>query len=383
MKRRRDATAQGEGSHGQSRQALRRCGTPLQVDDLEPQADLGVGVAGCEGFTVLRGLLLDTMADAAAAAAAVYDELGSFAADQLSWTALRDGGNVHSLSDTVKAYSGDYEGMMARGGRYRQQLLVRGRKAEALLDLPHLTRMRRAVLAAVERLVAIPAAVAEPVSHKMPHVALLTEQLIRYLPSDRWFAPHYDKDRRDKSHAPLDPKAQDSPQTSRNCTAQALTLPPTPNLSPTLTLPAIRTLNPNPDQVTHRQTNRARARTRRTFPLTVFPLLPQRRTMALAMCCRPCASAATARCSCSRDQGTRLRSAAPFASPCALATCTCCATRRAGSGCTAWRWPMTSRSRGVRWCGACSWIDAHLVGCGSRRRLRTAPPVLAAHLITV
>ena len=242
MKRRRDATAQGEGSHGQSRQALRRCGTPLQVDDLEPQADLGVGVAGCEGFTVLRGLLLDTMADAAAAAAAVYDELGSFAADQLSWTALRDGGNVHSLSDTVKAYSGDYEGMMARGGRYRQQLLVRGRKAEALLDLPHLTRMRRAVLAAVERLVAIPAAVAEPVSHKVPHVALLTEQLIRYLPSDRWFAPHYDKDRRDKSHAPLDPKAQDSPQTSRNCTAQALTLPPTPNLSPTLTLPAIRTL---------------------------------------------------------------------------------------------------------------------------------------------
>ena len=225
MKRRRDATAQGEGSHGQSRQALRRCGTPLQVDDLEPQADLGVGVAGCEGFTVLRGLLLDTMADAAAAAAAVYDELGSFAADQLSWTALRDGGNVHSLSDTVKAYTGDYEGMMARGGRYRQQLLVRGRKAEALLDLPHLTRMRRAVLAAVERLVAIPAAVAEPMSHKVPHVALLTEQLIRYLPSDRWFAPHYDKDRRDKSHAPLDPKAQDSPQTSRNCPRPK----PTPN----------------------------------------------------------------------------------------------------------------------------------------------------------
>ena len=223
MKRRRDATAQGEGSHGQSRQALRRCGTPLQVDDLEPQADLGVGVAGCEGFSVLRGLLLDTMADAAAAA--VYDELGSFAADQLSWTALRDGGNVHSLSDTVKAYTGDYEGMMARGGRYRQQLLVRGRKAEALLDLPHLTRMRRAVLAAVERLVAIPAAVAEPVSHKVPHVALLTEQLIRYLPSDRWFAPHYDKDRRDKSHAPLDPKAQDSPQTGRNCPRPK----PTPN----------------------------------------------------------------------------------------------------------------------------------------------------------
>ena len=223
MKRRRDATAQGEGSHGQSRQALRRCGTPLQVDDLEPQADLGVGVAGCEGFTVLRGLLLDTMADAAAAAAAVYDELDSFAADQLSWTALRDGGNVHSLSDTVKAYSGDYEGMMARGGRYRQQLLVRGRKAEALLDLPHLTRMRRAVLAAIERLVAIPAAGALP--DKVPHVALLTEQLIRYLPSDRWFAPHYDKDRRDKSHAPLDPKAQDSPQTSRNCPRPK----PTPN----------------------------------------------------------------------------------------------------------------------------------------------------------
>ena len=158
-----------------------------------------------------RGLLLDTVADAAAAAAAVYDELGSFAADRLSWTALRDGGNVHSLSDTVKAYSGDYDGMMARGGRYRQQLLVRGRKAEALLDLPHLTRMRRAVLAAVVRLVATPmrTAAAEPV----PQVALLTEQLIRYLPTDRWFAPHYDKDRKDKSHAPLDPKAHDSPRT--------------------------------------------------------------------------------------------------------------------------------------------------------------------------
>ena len=63
--------------------------------------------------------------------------------------------------------------------------------------------LRRAVLAAVERLVAIPAAGTLP--DKVPHVALLTEQLIRYLPSDRWFAPHYDKDRRDKSHAPLDP----------------------------------------------------------------------------------------------------------------------------------------------------------------------------------
>lgn len=215
MKRQRDA-AEAEASHGQSRQALRRCGTPLQVDELEPQADLGAGVAGCEGFSVLRcGLLLDTVADPAAAAAAVYDELGSFAADRLSWTALRDGGNVHSLSDTVKAYTGDYDGMMARGGRYWQQLLVRGRKAEALLDLPHLTRMRRAVLAAIVRLVATPilTAAAEPVPHKVPHVALLTEQLIRYLPTDRWFAPHYDKDRRDKSHAPLDPKAHDSPRT--------------------------------------------------------------------------------------------------------------------------------------------------------------------------
>ena len=231
MKRQREGTAEAEASHGQSRQALRRCGTPLQVDELEPQADLGAGVAGCEGFTVLRsGLLLDAVADAAAAAAAVYDdavtdasaaaaavydELGSFAADRLSWTALRDGGNVHSLSDTVKAYSGDYDGMMARGGRYRQQLLVRGRKAEALLDLPHLTRMRRAVLAAIVRLVATPTptAAAESVPHKVPQVALLTEQLIRYLPTDRWFAPHYDKDRRDKSHAPLDPKAHDSPRT--------------------------------------------------------------------------------------------------------------------------------------------------------------------------
>ena len=195
MKRQREATAEA----GQSRQTVRRCGTPLQVDELVPQTDLGAGVEGCDGFTVLhRGLVL-------ADAAAVYDELGSFAADRLSWTALRDGGNVDSLCDTVKAYSGDYDCMMARGGRYRQQLLVRGRKAEALLDLPHLTRMRRAVLAAIVRLVAT--AAAEPA----PHVTLLTEQLIRYLPTDRWFAPHYDKDRRDKSHAPLDPKAYDGP----------------------------------------------------------------------------------------------------------------------------------------------------------------------------
>ena len=67
MKRQREGTAEAEASHGQSRQALRRCGTPLQVDELEPQADLGAGVAGCEGFTVLRsGLLLDAVADAAA-----------------------------------------------------------------------------------------------------------------------------------------------------------------------------------------------------------------------------------------------------------------------------------------------------------------------------
>jgi len=40
---------------------------------------------------------------------------------------------------------------------------------------------------------------------------LLTEQLIDYLRDDRWFAPHWDKDRRDKSHAPLNPKAYDGP----------------------------------------------------------------------------------------------------------------------------------------------------------------------------
>ena len=40
---------------------------------------------------------------------------------------------------------------------------------------------------------------------------LLSEQLIRYLLDARWFAPHFDKDRRDASHAPVHPKQYDGP----------------------------------------------------------------------------------------------------------------------------------------------------------------------------
>lgn len=171
---------------------------------LEPLLDptgVALDVGGCAGFCVLRG------PHWCADAEAVYDELGSAAADRLSWTALRDGGNSNALSDTVKAYCGD-GGMLSRGGRYKRQLLVRGRRAEALLGLPHLTAARRSVLASVESLVG---AAADAHSEPRPSVTLLTEQLIRYLPSDRWFAPHYDKDRRDRSHAPLDPKTYDGP----------------------------------------------------------------------------------------------------------------------------------------------------------------------------
>jgi len=201
---------------------IRRCGPPLRVDEL-PAAEtgVGVGVESCAGFSVCRGPFW------CSDPAAVYEALGSAAADQLSWTALRDGGNNTGVSDTVKAYCGDLEGMLARGGRYKRQLLVRGRKAEALLTLPQLERARRAVLASAARHVAAAAApsaassgevqhpatgpVQQMASAQLPMVRLLTEQLIKYLPSDRWFAPHYDKDRRDKSHEPLDPKAFDGP----------------------------------------------------------------------------------------------------------------------------------------------------------------------------
>lgn len=299
---------------------LRRCGVPLQVDELEP-LDFGAGVVGCEGFTVLRrGLLLDASADALADAATVYDELGSASSDRLSWTALRDGGNVDGLCDTVKAYCGTYEGMMARGGRYRQQLLVRGRKAEPLLGLPRITHMRKAVLGAVARLVA---ASAWPAA---PRVALLTEQLIRYLPSDRWFAPHYDKDRRDTSHAPLDPKAFDGPG----------------DLLATLCLGCGRA----------------------SAPCTpVRPMHPPRHPQAASPSSTSPAGA-TARCSCCRARGTRRPADAPSACSCARATCTCCTTLRAGSGSTASRSRTTSRSRAARWSGACSSVersfDAHV-----------------------
>ena len=69
----------------------------------------------CPGFAVLRGTC------DAETAAAVCAELDGRAAGHLSWTALRDGGNPRQLQDTVKAYCGDLDSLLARGGRYRQQ----------------------------------------------------------------------------------------------------------------------------------------------------------------------------------------------------------------------------------------------------------------------
>jgi len=41
--------------------------------------------------------------------------------------------------------------------------------------------------------------------------SLLTEQLIKYLNDDTWFAMHWDKDRRDMSDEPVHPRTHDGP----------------------------------------------------------------------------------------------------------------------------------------------------------------------------
>jgi hypothetical protein len=206
-----------------------RCGDALSLADphinelfdrklIGPAASDHVLLHGrtCRGLSIHRGATWCSPAQAAA----VYAELDSVEAQRLSWTALRDGGNPDSLSDTTKVYCGELPEMLARGGRYRQQLLVRGRRAEPLLLHPAITTVRAHAFAAAE-------AAIEPA---LLPLSRLTEQLIRYLPSDRWFAPHWDKDRRDKSHKPLDPKAFDGPgdvlaTLCLGCTCTLLMLP--------------------------------------------------------------------------------------------------------------------------------------------------------------
>ena len=231
-----------------TRVSARTGGTPIQLPPAstdeqfvvdESARGFVVRARSCPGFAVCRGECTPE------AAAAVSLEIESEQAGRLSWTALRDGGNSDSLFDTVKAYCGEKDQMLARGGRYRQQLLVRGRRADPLLALPHIAAVRRRALALATETItecaaspsttlaastnpaaaapttavastaaatAAPAAAATtPVRPCAPAVTLLTEQLIKYLPSDRWFAPHWDKDRRDTSSAPLDPKAYDGP----------------------------------------------------------------------------------------------------------------------------------------------------------------------------
>lgn len=168
-------------------------------------------VRSCHGLVVFRGVCT------AEEASKIHAELDSNEASSLSWTALRDGGNPDSLLDTMKCYCGEKDQMLARGGRYRQQLLVRGRRADPMLAQPTLSAIRKRVFnLAVNVICECAGDFDRPLSEnvadtQLPSVNLLTEQLIKYLPSDRWFAPHWDKDRRDKSSEPLNPKAYDGP----------------------------------------------------------------------------------------------------------------------------------------------------------------------------
>lgn len=220
MKRGRSEPPSGRGRHDR---ASRLPPTPLPPEPSDPRFVLTrshtaplawkMTVVACPGLTVFR-----RKACTAEQASAVYAELHSEQASRLAWTALRDGGNPHSLLDTLKCYCGNKEAMLARGGRYKQQLLVRGRRADPLLTLPAITQVRERALALATQSIAECGLQAEtPTScdGRLPpsrlSVSLLTEQLIKYLPSDRWFAPHWDKDRRDKSSEPLDPKAYDGP----------------------------------------------------------------------------------------------------------------------------------------------------------------------------
>lgn len=162
---------------------------------VEREADgLTVSVPTCPGLLIMRRAALCSPA----AAAAVWEQLRSVEAERLRWTALRDGGNPRSLRDTDKAYCCTGDSWMLRGGRYKQQLAERGRKANPLLD-GALADVRDRVLTLVLALRA------------GRSCELLTEQLIRYLADDRWFAPHFDKDRPDASHVPVHPKQFDGP----------------------------------------------------------------------------------------------------------------------------------------------------------------------------
>ena len=162
---------------------------------VEREADgLIVSVPACPGLMIMRRAALCTPA----AAAAIWEQLRSAEAERLRWTALRDGGNPRSLRDTDKAYCCAGDSWKLRGGRYKQQLAERGRKANPLLG-GALADVRDRVLARVLSLRA------------GRSCELLTEQLIRYLADDRWFAPHFDKDRPDASHVPVHPKQFDGP----------------------------------------------------------------------------------------------------------------------------------------------------------------------------
>mmetsp|Transcript_36361 Transcript_36361/g.60250 ORF Transcript_36361/g.60250 Transcript_36361/m.60250 type:complete len:336 (+) Transcript_36361:285-1292(+) len=193
-----------------------RCGLSMALTSLYPPCfshehdhdGMTVRAQACEGLAILRG----NKWCSPALAAQVYAALDSDEAQALSWTALRDGGNSNGLDDTVKCYCGELDAMLARGGRYRQQLLVRGRRCDPLLRSPAIIQVRKAVMDSLFTLIEGSAAeLCTPGSSTPMQTLLLTEQLIKYLPTDRWFAPHFDKDRRDTTHEPLDPKAYDGP----------------------------------------------------------------------------------------------------------------------------------------------------------------------------
>ena len=163
-------------------------------------------VQNCGGALFVRGLCGNPIEAAAA--------LRSPAADCLRWTALRDSGTQNGkMEDTVKAYCGaDKEMLCQRGGRYKQQLLVRGRKWDAFLPAPILCDIRSKVdfLVAESKLLQTQSGSSVDAVPET-RFSLLTEQLIKYLEDDTWFALHWDKDRRDTSDAAVHPRTHDGP----------------------------------------------------------------------------------------------------------------------------------------------------------------------------